>query len=65
VFFFIDRDLVDDPTLDNIDDVVLSYTFFRARRNDRGHAVFDAPEKDVIKASGWENYEHAAPVEKR
>jgi len=29
VFFFIDRDVMDDPALDNLDDVVLSYTFFR------------------------------------
>lgn len=65
VFFFIDRDVVDDPALDNIDDVVLSYTFFRARRNDRGHAVFDAPQEAVNKASGWENVEHAPPVEQR
>jgi cytochrome c oxidase assembly protein subunit 11 len=29
VFFFIDRDLCDDPQLDGLDDVVLSYTFFK------------------------------------
>lgn len=29
VFFFIDRDICDDPNLDDIDDVVLSYTFFK------------------------------------
>lgn len=29
VFFFIDRDIVDEPQLDNLDDVVLNYTFFR------------------------------------
>jgi cytochrome c oxidase assembly protein subunit 11 len=29
VFFFIDRDIIDEPSLDGIDDVVLSYTFFR------------------------------------
>lgn len=50
--------MVDDPTLDNVDDVVLSYTFFRAKRNDKGHAVFDAPEDVVQKASGFEGYEH-------
>jgi cytochrome c oxidase assembly protein subunit 11 len=58
VFFFIDRDVVDDPTLDNVDDIVLSYTFFRAKRNDKGHAVFDAPDDVVQKASGFEHYEH-------
>lgn len=45
--------------MDNIDDVVLSYTFFRAKRNDKGHAVFDAPEADVQKAGGFDGYEHA------
>ncbi|WOO82529.1 Cytochrome c oxidase assembly protein COX11, mitochondrial [Vanrija pseudolonga] len=59
VFFFIDRDIVDDPTLDNVDDVVLSYTFFRARRNDRGHLEPDAPEEVVHKTLGWDKYEHA------
>lgn len=29
VFFFIDRDIVEEPQLDNLDDVVLNYTFFR------------------------------------
>lgn len=29
VFFFIDRDICDEPQMDSIDDVVLSYTFFR------------------------------------
>lgn len=65
VFFFIDRDILDDPGLDNIDDVVLSYTFFRARRNDQGHAVFDAPQEVVDKASGWANVENAGTPEER
>jgi cytochrome c oxidase assembly protein subunit 11 len=29
VFFFIDRDILDEPQLDAIDNVVLSYTFFK------------------------------------
>lgn len=29
MFFFIDRDIIDEPSLDAIDDVVLSYTFFK------------------------------------
>jgi cytochrome c oxidase assembly protein subunit 11 len=29
VFFFIDRDIMDDPQMNGIDDVILSYTFFR------------------------------------
>lgn len=59
VFFFIDRDIVDEPQLDNLDDVVLNYTFFRARRNDMGHAIPDAPEDVIQKSQGFENYELA------
>lgn len=33
VFFFIDSDVLDDPSTKGVDDVVLSYTFFSARRN--------------------------------
>ena len=29
LLFFIDKDILDDPACRNIDDVVLSYTFFR------------------------------------
>ena len=29
VFFFIDRDIIDEPQLEGLDDVVLSYTFFK------------------------------------
>ena len=29
VFFFIDRDIMDDPALENVDDIILSYTFFK------------------------------------
>jgi cytochrome c oxidase assembly protein subunit 11 len=29
IFFFIDKDFLDDPTMRDIDDVVLSYTFFK------------------------------------
>ncbi|KAK6903184.1 hypothetical protein I203_108448 [Kwoniella mangroviensis CBS 8507] len=59
VFFFIDRDIMDDPALDGIDDVVLSYTFFKARRNARGHLVPDATEEEIQKSQGFENYELA------
>jgi cytochrome c oxidase assembly protein subunit 11 len=33
VFFFIDKDVLDDPTVRDVKDVVLSYSFFGARRN--------------------------------
>lgn len=29
LLFFIDKDVLDDPSCRNLDDVVLSYTFFR------------------------------------
>ena len=29
LLFFIDRDVLDDPKCRNLDDIVLSYTFFR------------------------------------
>ncbi|RSH93864.1 Proteasome subunit YC7alpha/Y8 (protease yscE subunit 7) [Saitozyma podzolica] len=64
VFFFIDRDILDEPQLDAIDNVVLSYTFFKARRNDRGHAVPDASEEAIQKSQGFENYELAKQAHK-
>jgi len=59
VFFFIDRDIIDEPNMDDIDDVVLSYTFFKARRNQQGHLEPDAPLDVVQKATGFEGYELA------
>ncbi|GAA5875694.1 hypothetical protein JCM8547_007043 [Rhodosporidiobolus lusitaniae] len=39
VFFFIDRDYVDDPLMKDVTEVTLSYTFFRARRDKYGNLV--------------------------
>ncbi|GAA5972014.1 hypothetical protein JCM11641_002456 [Rhodosporidiobolus odoratus] len=39
VFFFIDRDYVDDPLMKDVQEVTLSYTFFRARRDKFGNLV--------------------------
>ncbi|KIP05845.1 hypothetical protein PHLGIDRAFT_24875 [Phlebiopsis gigantea 11061_1 CR5-6] len=65
LLFFIDRDILDDPTCKNLDDVVLSYTFFRARRNSRGQLEPDASD-DVVQASqGFDKYEMAPRVEDR
>ncbi|KAF5121552.1 hypothetical protein DV495_004286 [Geotrichum candidum] len=36
VFFFIDPDFVNDPLMRNVDDIILNYTFFRARYDDDG-----------------------------
>jgi cytochrome c oxidase assembly protein subunit 11 len=30
VFFFIDKDILDDPSAEQVDDMVLSYTFFKS-----------------------------------
>lgn len=32
VFFYIDPDFADDPQMESINDIVLSYTFFRAKK---------------------------------
>lgn len=29
VFFFLDPEMLDDPTMDNVNNVTLSYTFFK------------------------------------
>lgn len=31
VFFYLDPDLLNDPRMDNVDDIVLSYTFFSSK----------------------------------
>ncbi|KAL6307430.1 cytochrome oxidase assembly factor [Sparassis latifolia] len=65
LLFFIDKDVLEDPACRNLDDVVLSYTFFRARRNAQGHLEPDAPD-DVVQASqGFGDYEMAPRVEDR
>ncbi|KAG2074280.1 hypothetical protein BDR04DRAFT_1093508 [Suillus decipiens] len=65
LLFFIDKDILDDPACKGIDDVVLSYTFFRARRNAQGHLEPDASDKDVQKSLGLGDYEMAPRAEIR
>lgn len=36
VFFFIDPDIVSDPLMRNVDDIILNYTFFKARYDEDG-----------------------------
>jgi len=65
LLFFIDKDILDDPACANVDDMVLSYTFFKARRNQKGHLEPDAPD-DVVQASqGFADFKHAPKAEER
>ncbi|XP_006459091.1 hypothetical protein AGABI2DRAFT_201034 [Agaricus bisporus var. bisporus H97] len=59
LLFFIDKDMLEDPACRDVEDVVLSYTFFRARRNARGHLEPDAPEDKIQESLGFGSYEHA------
>ncbi|KAJ7067052.1 cytochrome oxidase assembly factor [Mycena amicta] len=65
LLFFIDKDILDDPACRNIDDIVLSYTFFRARRNKQGHLEPDAAEEVVQTSLGFGGYEHAPKAGER
>ncbi|KAA1467642.1 cytochrome oxidase assembly factor [Dentipellis sp. KUC8613] len=65
LLFFIDKDMLDDPACRGLDDVVLSYTFFRARRNAQGNLEPDAPDDVVQTSLGFGEYEHAPRVEDR
>jgi len=63
LLFFIDKDFAEDPSTRDIDDVVLSYTFFKARQNERGHLEPDA-ETSVVQASmGFQDFPLADPQE--
>ncbi|PPQ98337.1 hypothetical protein CVT26_013593 [Gymnopilus dilepis] len=65
LLFFIDKDILDDPACRNVEDVVLSYTFFRARRNEHGQLEPDAAEDVVQNSLGFGAYEHAPKAEVR
>lgn len=47
VFFFIDKDVLDDPAARDVKDVVLSYSFFGARRNEKSGQL--EPDTDLEK----------------
>lgn len=53
VFFFIDPDFVNDPQMRNVDDIILNYTFFRARYDDNGVLIpvtgADAIDSSIMK----------------
>jgi len=65
LLFFIDKDVLDDPACQGLDDIVLSYTFFKARRNAQGHLEPDAPDNVVQASQGFGDYEMAPRVEDR
>ncbi|KAF7327643.1 Cytochrome c oxidase assembly protein cox11 [Mycena kentingensis (nom. inval.)] len=65
LLFFIDKDILDDPACRGIDDIVLSYTFFRARRNKQGHLEPDAAQDVVQTSLGFGAYEHSPKAEDR
>ncbi|KAK7050879.1 Cytochrome c oxidase assembly protein cox11, mitochondrial [Paramarasmius palmivorus] len=65
LLFFIDKDMLDDPACRNVESVVLSYTFFRARRNKYGQLEPDAADSEVQNSLGFGQYEHAPKVEER
>ena len=64
LLFFIDKDILDDPSCRNVDNVVLSYTFFRARRNRFGHLEPDAADDVVQQSLGFDKFEHAPRSDK-
>lgn len=45
LFFFIDPEFSRDPAMRNIDDVVLHYTFFRAKHDEQHDELFSAEKK--------------------
>lgn len=51
LFFFIDPEFSRDPAMRNIDDVVLHYTFFRAKHDDQHKDLFGNRQDDQIKTS--------------
>lgn len=81
LLFFIDKDFLDDPSCRGVDDVVLSYTFFRygaalsasvacsplcsARRNANGQLEPDAAEDVVQTSLGFGDYGLAPKAEVR
>ncbi|KAH8994899.1 cytochrome c oxidase assembly protein CtaG/Cox11-domain-containing protein [Lactarius akahatsu] len=61
LLFFIDKDVLEDPACRNLDDIVLSYTFFKARRNAKGQLEPDAPDDVVHASQGWSDVKFVQP----
>ncbi|KAG8933263.1 Cytochrome c oxidase assembly protein cox11, mitochondrial [Tulasnella sp. 419] len=65
LLFFIDKDCLEDESMKDVDDVVLSYTFFKARRNSHGHLEPDAPHSVVQASQGFEDFPSIDPSKPR
>lgn len=61
VFFFIDPDFVNDPQMRNVDDIILNYTFFKARYDDNG-VLIPVTGAEAIDYSIMKNPIKTAPV---
>lgn len=46
VFFFLDPEMLDDPTMDNVNNVTLSYTFFQTAEEDAVEEDDDIDDDD-------------------
>lgn len=56
VFFFIDNDYLDDPNCRDVQDVVLSYTFFAARRNQKTGDLEPDTDLESVSHAGRANH---------
>jgi len=65
ILFFIDKDCLEDEGMKDVDDVVLSYTFFKARRNARGHLEPDAEHSAVQASQGFADFPSIDPSAKK
>ncbi|VVT50962.1 uncharacterized protein SAPINGB_P002938 [Magnusiomyces paraingens] len=63
VFFFIDPDIVSDPLMRNVDDIILNYTFFKARYDEEG-VLIPLPGDKRVGAIITESYSAPEPKEK-
>jgi cytochrome c oxidase assembly protein Cox11 len=43
VFFYIDKDILEDATMDHVNNITLSYTFFKTGE--------DSPDEDAVKTT--------------
>jgi len=65
ILFFIDKDCLEDDSMKDVDDVVLSYTFFKARRNTHGVLEPDADHNTVQASLGFQDYDNVDPESRK